>query len=71
MIYKVMTDQFFNEFKEIAASGTKFADHFNGSSDDHDDSAEDSLHTSLQTFRASLIAAPIPSTKQKVEFENA
>ena len=68
LIYKVMTNQFAIDFKEIAASGTKFADHFHG---DADDDLQDSLHKSLQMFRASLITAPIPSTKQSVNFENA
>ena len=71
LIYKVMTNQFFSDFKELAASGAKFSDTFSGNLDDNGDDAEDSLHTPVHTFRASLIDAPIPSTKQKVQFDNA
>ncbi len=70
LIFKVMTNAFYDDFKEIAGSTVvKFADYFKDG--EHDDRDEDSLSKSLQKFRSSLVTAPIPLTKAAVDFEHA
>ena len=68
LMLRVMTNEFYDDFLEIAASGAKFSDHFAG---DADGAPDDGLHAAICGFRASLITAPIPSTKPFVDFDAA
>ena len=70
LIFKVMTNQFLEEMKELATREAKFADTFNVCQADVDDAPDDSLLKALHTFRSSLIAAPIQITKSNVDFDN-
>ena len=69
LIFKTLSGDFYETFKEIADSTSKFADYFQKGSG-IDDDQDGSLHQCVIQFREGLRDVPIPSSKQELDFGN-
>lgn len=63
LIRKVLTNQFENEFRAIAAGGATFADTFGNAQSEDDEERTDGLHAELQSFRNCLREMPVPAVE--------
>ncbi len=65
LIRRVVTNQFEDEFKDIAACGATFADRFGTAASDEDDPDKNCLLWAITDYRNSLREAPIQVTEQE------
>ena len=69
-VYKLCTNKFYKDFRELSARGEKFAEIFKIGSESGE--AEDgSLLLAWSEFRGKLAAAPISLQKSEVNFQGA